>query len=173
MIYDRHDEVSVEVDTAPQALFDHLDDQEKLAAHMNKPSAMMMGGKMFYEFDAAKGRAVGSVIRMGGNFLWLNLFVEEVVTTHEPPWRKVWETRGKPALIVIGAYRMGFDIEAAGHASRLGVFIDYDLPSSLLGNVIGFLFAPLYARWCVKRMAEDARRKFGAPAVSEPNALTH
>ena len=43
-----------------------LDDQERLAAHMNKPSMMMMGGRMFYEFDAGGGRSVGSIIRMGG-----------------------------------------------------------------------------------------------------------
>jgi phosphoketolase len=46
MTYARADEVSVEVNTVPTALFDHLDDQERLAAHMNKPSMMMMGGRM-------------------------------------------------------------------------------------------------------------------------------
>lgn len=99
MAYPRHDEVAVTVNVQPETLFDHLDDQERLAAHMNKPSMMMMGGRMFYEFDAARGRAKGSVIRMGGNFLWLSLFVEEIVTDHDRPRRKTWETRGKPRLI--------------------------------------------------------------------------
>lgn len=165
MRYRRHDEVSVEVDAAPRALFDHLDDQEKLAAHMNKPSAMMMGGRMFYEFDAARGRAVGSVIRMGGNFLWLNLLVEEAVTEHDRPRRKVWETRGAPRLVIIGGYRMGFEISSESSASRLRVFIDYDLPSGIFGRMLGLLLAPLYARWCVARMGEDAKRRF-APAAS-------
>jgi hypothetical protein len=66
MTYARHDEVTVAAQASPSELFAHLDDHEKLAAHMNKPSAMMMGGRMFYEFDAAKGRAVGPIIRMGG-----------------------------------------------------------------------------------------------------------
>jgi hypothetical protein len=164
MGYARHDEVSVEVNAAPATLFDHLDDQERLAAHMNKPSVMMMGGRMFYELDAAQGRAVGSVIRMGGNFLWLNLFVEEVVTLHERPRRKTWETRNVSRLVIIGGYRMGFAIEGHRDASSLRVFIDYDLPRGLLGRVLGALLAPMYARWCVQRMAEDAKRLF----IAEP-----
>ncbi|MBI3439080.1 MAG: SRPBCC family protein [Proteobacteria bacterium] len=167
MTYARHDEVSVEVNAAPEALFDHLDDQERLAGHMNKPSMMMMGGRMFYEFDAAKGRATGSVIRMGGSFLWLKLLVEEVVTGHEAPRRKLWETRGRPALVIIGSYRMGFEITPVGSASRLRVFIDYDLPPGFLGGILGALLARFYARWCVSRMAADAQHRFvpAAPVV--------
>lgn len=160
MTYARHDEVSVDVAAEPAALFDHLDDQERLAAHMNKPSMMMMGGRMFYEFDAARGRAVRSVIRMGGSFLWLRLFVEEVVTEHQRPWRKAWETRGDHRLIVIDNYRMGFEIEDGGGLSRLRIVIDYDLPRNFIARVLSALFAPLYARWCVERMAKDAQRAF-------------
>ena len=160
MSYARHDAATVEVGVAPGALFDHLDDQERLAAHMNKPSMMMMGGRMFYEFDAGKARAVGSVIRMGGSFLWFNLVVEEVIVCREAPRLKTWETRGTPALIIIGGYRMGFEIIPAGIACELRVFIDYNLPAGVVGRVLGGLFAPLYARWCVSRMAEDAKRRF-------------
>jgi hypothetical protein len=164
MRYARHEEAIADVNAAPAALFDHLDDQERLAAHMNQPSMMTMGGRMFYELDAARGRAVGSVIRMGGNFLWLNLLVEEAVTERERPWRKRWETRGRPHLIVIAGYRMGFDIEDRPGLSRVRVSIDYDLPQGLVGGMLGAAFAPIYARWCVKQMAEDARRAFeGAP----------
>ena len=59
----------------------------------------MMGSRMTYEFDAARGRAVGSTIKMGGNFLCLALAVEEVVTHRDPPHCKAWETRGRPHLL--------------------------------------------------------------------------
>jgi hypothetical protein len=160
MAYARLDKISVEVATGPAALFDHLDDQERLAAHMNKPSAMMAGGRMFYEFDAGRGRSVGSVIRMGGNFLWLNLLVEEAVTEHERPRRKTWETRGRSRLVIIDNYRMGFEIDEKQGGSRLRVFIDYDLPQGLIGRLLGALLAPIYARWCVERMANDAKQTF-------------
>jgi hypothetical protein len=166
--YARHDEISVEVNAAPAALFDHLDDKERLAAHMNKPSMMMMGGRMFYEFDAGRGRSVGSIIRMGGNFLWLNLFVEEAITVHERPHRKRWETRGVPRLVIIGGYRMGFEIEEAAAVSRLLVFIDYDHPKGRVGRVLGALFAPMYARWCVERMANDAKAAFAPGRFETP-----
>ena len=52
MAYRKHDEASVEVAVEPATLFDYLDDQERLAAHMTRPSMMMMGGRMAYEFDA-------------------------------------------------------------------------------------------------------------------------
>jgi hypothetical protein len=160
-----HDEEVVEVGAPPAVLFAHLDDQERLASHMEKPSMMMLGGRMFYEFDADKGRAVGSVIRMGGNFLWLKLLVEEVITVREPPRLKTWETRDAPQLVVIGAYRMGFEISPANDASALRVFIDYQRPSGVIGQALGALFAPFYARWCVSRMAKDAVRHFAPGKV--------
>ncbi|MFC0808897.1 SRPBCC family protein [Ensifer sp. P24N7] len=137
-------------------LFDHLDDQAGLGSHMQKPSMMMLGGRMAYDFDEAQGRAIGSVIRMEGTILGVRLFVEEVVTDHRPPLRKVWETRGRPNLLVIGAYRMGFEIDTLGETSRLRVFIDYEYPPSLAGRFLGPLFGPIYAQWCVNRMAKDA-----------------
>jgi hypothetical protein len=160
MSYAYHDEVTVNVAVSPVVLFERLDDQERLAAHMKEPSMMMMGGRMFYEFDSQKGRAVGSVIRMGGAFLGLKLVVEEVVTVREPPRLKIWETRGSPRLMIIDGYRMGFAIDDAGSNAKLRVFIDYDHPKSLIGRLLAPVFASLYARWCVRRIAEDAQEYF-------------
>ena len=158
--YACHDSKSAGVHATPAALFEFLDDLVRLGAHMGKPSMMMMGGSMTYTFDAAKGRAVNSVIRMGGRFLGITLFVEEVVTEHDPPRRKIWETRGQPRIIVIGAYRMGFEVTPVGEQSNLRVFIDYDLPPAPVSRILGRLFAPMYASWCVGRMVEDAKRHF-------------
>lgn len=154
------DEITVDVNATIDLLFDHLDDQTRLAAHMERPSLMMMGGRMMYDFDDAKGRAVGSVIKMSGNFLGINLSVEETVTERDPPRRKAWETRGRPRLLIIGAYRMGFETTPVGQRSTLRVFIQYDYPHTVAGRALGSLFAHIYARWCVKRMAQDAKRRF-------------
>ncbi len=149
-----------EVAATAEALFDCLDDQARLGAHMEKPSAMMLGGRMIYQFDAAQGRAAGAVIRMRGNILWLKLSVEEVVVERTRPVRKTWETRGRPDLLVIGSYRMGFEIEPSGPRQRLRVFINYDHPASIVGGLLARLFAGAYARWCVTRMTDEARRRF-------------
>ncbi len=137
--------------------------------HMSNRSAMMMGGKMDYMFDDAQGRAVGSKITMTGSFAGMGLTVEEVVTVREPPWRKIWETAGTPSLLILTWYRMGFTIKPNASGSELTVALDYRRPCSLLAGLLAWLAAPLYARWCVSRMANDARRKFEttAPATRQ------
>lgn len=114
MTYAHTAQAIADVATSADVLFDYLDDQASLGSHMQKPSMMMLGGRMSYEFDEARGRTVGSVIRMRGNILGLVLSVEEVITERQPPRRKVWETRGPLNFLVIGAYRMGFEISAPG-----------------------------------------------------------
>jgi hypothetical protein len=162
------DEVDVEVNATTDRLFDHLDDQTKLAIHMEKPSVMMMGGRMTYEFDETKGRAVGSVIKMGGSFLGIKLSVEEVVTERDPPRCKVWETRGRPHILIIGSYRMGFETTSVGLRTRLRVFIEYGYPRAIAGRILGGLLAPIFDRWCVKRMARGRCAPIQVGAIRSP-----
>ena len=114
-----------------------------------------------HEFDAGRGQAVGSHIRMGGAAFGLSLFVDEVVTVRDPPHRKVWRTTGEPRLLVIGGYEMGFAITEEGAGSRLSVWIDYALPSRGWARWLPAL-AGLYARWCVRRMVIDAVQHFAS-----------
>ena len=152
----RRYEASAQVALPPAALFERLDDQTRLGEHMAKPSAMMGGGKMTYEFDEGGGRKVGSHIRMGGSAFGLTLFADEVVTERTPPRRKAWRTTGTPKLVVIAGYEMGFEIEPAGAGSRLTVWIDYRLAKGPLSAVAGPWLGAMYARWCVERMVADA-----------------
>ena len=149
-------------------VFAYLDDQTRLAAPMEKPSMMMLGGRMSYAFDSGKGRTVGSVIRMGGHFLGLSLIAVEVVTERTPPAHKTWETRGRQQLLIIDSYFMGFETRDVAGRTSTKVYIDYRLPSSLPGRWLGLLFAGFYARWCVSRMLDDASRHF--LTVTEPRA---
>ena len=157
-----HDQSQAIVSGSQTDVFAYLDDQTRLAAHMSKRSMMMLGGRMTYQFDAAQGRAVGSVILMCGSFLGLSLAVEEVVTERTPPGTKRWETRGPQRLLVIDSYVMGFATRGMGACTEVRVFIDYRLPSGLAGRWLGRVFAPIYARWCVSRMVKDAKQHFGA-----------
>lgn len=151
--------VSVDVNADPMALFEHLDDHERLASHMMQSSAMMAGSSMSFRFDNGRGRMLGSRIGMSGKVLGLALEMSETIIERDPPRRKVWQTEGTPRLLVIGAYRMGFDIAPEGIGSRLRVFIEYDLPA-WPWRLVGLIAARFYARWCVKRMANDAALGF-------------
>jgi hypothetical protein len=121
MGFEFHHHVSGLVTAAPQVLFDHLDDPHHLASHMESGSSAMLGASMSVETDTLHGKAIGSVIRMRGRMLGFKLFLVEAVTSRDPPYLKEWTTVGKPRLLVIGGYRMGFRIEDAGPASRLTV----------------------------------------------------
>jgi hypothetical protein len=164
----RHKEASAQVGAPPERVFAHLDDQTHLAEHMSRPSLMMGGGRMTYDFDEGQGQAVGSHIRMGGTAFGLKLFVDEVVTERVPPARKVWRTVGSPTLIVIEHYEMGFEVAPANGGSMLRVWIDYELRSRGLARVMPWL-ADSYARWCVQRMTRDARDTFGVAETIRAN----
>jgi hypothetical protein len=155
-----HVEHTVHIEAAPADVFALLDDQTRLAEHMQRPSAMMGGGRMRYEFDAERGQAVGSHIKMAGKALGVPLFVDEVVVERTPPSRKAWRTAGVPRLLIIGPYVMGFQISPDHTGSKLRVWIDYQLPAGRLSHLLGRALAPGYARWCVERMAEDALQRF-------------
>lgn len=158
-MYPHHFESRAQVAASPDELFAYLDDQERLSAHMMKSSVMMAGTTMEFEFDERRGQAVGSRIGLSGKVLGLALEVVEVVTERDPPRRKVWKTIEEPRLLVIGAYRMGFEIEPEGSGSRLLVFIDYDEPSGRW-RVAGKLLGGVYARWCTRSMAQGSARYF-------------
>ena len=161
----RHESFSAYVSAPPPALFTFLDDPRNLSRHMEKRSWMMMGSTMAIEADARGGREVGSLIRMRARVLGVELGLEEVVTVREAR-RKAWETIGTPRLLVIGRYRMGFEIEPRERDSLLTVSIDYE-PRPLLP--FGWL-GPAYARWCTRRMGLDAaahfRRREGRGAIA-------
>lgn len=155
--YERHYSDSVFLPAGADEIFAHVDDFSRLSSHMNQSSAMMMGASMETSFDTARGQAIGSHVRMSGKMMGIDLSLEEVITEREPPRHKAWETIGSPRLLVIGGYRLGFDITPENNMSELRVFIDYDLPTS---RWLGYLFGSMYAKWCVQQMVKGARDRF-------------
>jgi hypothetical protein len=155
-----HFESDVELNAPADAVFSHLDDHSRLSAHMTKPSWIMAGSRMAIELDASEGRAVGAIIRLRGRVLGIPLSVEEIVTERRPPLRKVWVTTGRPQLLVIDQYRMGYEITPKAQSLRLRVFIDYSLPDGPISYWLGRLFGSFYARWCTQRMVNDAATHF-------------
>jgi hypothetical protein len=122
-------------------------------------SGMMLGSRMAIETDSAQGRAIGSRVRMRGQVMGMTLALEQVVIERVPPLHKVWETVDAP-LIVIGEYRLGFELERRGAASAVRVFMDYHLPARQPARLIRALFARTYAQWCTERMTSDAVQYF-------------
>lgn len=167
-MYSHHEEVTGPVAAPVDAVFALLDDHKRLGSHMSKRSWMMGGGKMDTILDAAHGRAVGSRISVRGRVFGLMLWLDERVTERIPPHKKTWETEGEPRLLIIGRYRMGFEL-AAGSATSTRVWIDYDLTESRWTHWLGVLLSGWYARWCVTRMLGDAQRAFSEGRQASPD----
>jgi hypothetical protein len=156
--FERHAQESVDVSAPPSEVFDLIDEHTRLSAHMNKSSWMMGGGKMNVEIDELRGKAVGSHIKLSGRAFGFSLYLDEVVTKHDPPFVKSWATVGAPRLLVIGAYQITVTLAPTGAGSQVTVAIDYDLPSRQ--RWLGVLFGRMYANWCVQRILADATAGF-------------
>lgn len=159
-----HYESTVTLAVPPKVAFSYLDDFRKLSAHMEKPSAMMMGSKMAISTDALDGRAPGSKVHMEGRMCGMALSLDEVVMEREPPFTKAWQTTDAK-LLVIGQYRLGFALSPSGEGSRLRVFIDYDIPQQGVSRWLGKLFGKTYARWCTEQMVRDAAAEFNPDSM--------
>ena len=170
--YERHAEAEDVVPAPPELVFAYLDEPARLSSHMTERTWMMGGGRMEVATDEGRGRRVGSHVRLSGRFFGLRLHVEAVVTEHEVPRHKAWETVGEPRLLVIGAYCMRVTLAPMSNvgphamATRVRIGIDYDLPRNRVGQLLGRLVGPRYARWCTRRMAIDAATHFASSPAS-------
>lgn len=159
-----HYETSAFVRAPADKVFAHVDDHGRLSSHMTQSSWMMGGGRMEIELDNARGQSVGSRIRLTATVFGIRLSVEEVVIERNPPDRKVWETIGSPRLLVIGRYRMGFEITPREGGSLFRVYIDYAPPERVPARWLGYCLGRHYARWCTQQMVNDAVGHFGVLA---------
>jgi Polyketide cyclase / dehydrase and lipid transport len=164
-----HYETSALVQAPVEEVFTYVDDPTRLSSHMSESSWMMGGSRMRIELDDNRGQRVGSRIRMSGRIFGRRLSLEEVVTEHNFPHRKVWETTGTPNLMVIGRYRMGFEVAPQGNGALLRVHIDYALPEGAPARWFGYLLGRRYARWCARRMVNDAVKHFALLSREQPS----
>ena len=165
-MYAHHEQYDGKVGASPDALFEMLDDQTRLSAHMTRRSWKMGWGKMEILLDEQRGKVVGSHIVLRGRVFGIRIYLDELVTLHEPPLSKKWKTVGQPRLLVIGSYEMGFAIAPELTGAELTVAIDYDLPQEGISRILGLLFGRSYAKWCTRRMVQDAQGVFSTVAAS-------
>lgn len=156
----KHYEESVLILANPKSVFAYADDHTNFSSHMNKSSWMMGGGKMETKIDKGKGQKVGSHIKMNGKVFGINLYLDEVITIHKTPYQKEWQTVGDINLLVIDHYKLGFEISPEKNKSNLKVYIDYDLPKTVGGRILGYLLGEIYAKWCVKQMLNSVQKHF-------------
>lgn len=162
--YAKYAETSGWIEASQAAIFDFLDDQANLSAHMRQSSGMMLGSAMDIHMEPDHTRRVGSRFGFTGRIFGIPLSVEEIVTGREPPVSKTWETTAEPHLWVIGRYMMGFDLAPTVNGEvTLRVYIHYDLPTGSFTHLLGRIFGGIYAAWRTRQMVADAQRHFRQP----------
>ncbi|AWC23703.1 hypothetical protein ASC75_08055 [Aminobacter sp. DSM 101952] len=171
--YAKYAETNGLIEASPTAIYEFLDDQSNLSAHMRQSSGMMLGSSMDIHMEPDQARHVGSRFGFTGRILGIPLSVEEVVTGREPPISKTWETTAEPRLWVIGRYMMGFELAPTAEAGTiLRVYIRYDLPAGGFTRLLGRVFGGIYAAWCTRQMVVDAQKHFDHQPV-KPLKTTH
>ena len=89
-MYSRHEEHIEPINASAERVFDKLDDQTRVSAHIIKRSWKPGRGKMETVLDAQQGRSVGSHIVLRGRVFGIRMYLDEVVVMREPPSKKTW-----------------------------------------------------------------------------------
>lgn len=148
----------IEILAPPEKVFAHMDDINNVGWHMSGESSMpMMGSRLELEvIDDKKGS--GAAYRLKGSVMGMVIDIEETVTKWIENKEKTWQTIGKPKMIVMSDYTMHLLLTPTERGTRVMFEIDYSLPKTPWGWIIGILLARKYAKWCIKRACEDAKR---------------
>jgi hypothetical protein len=148
----------VEIFAPPEKVFAHMDDINNVGWHMSGESAMpMMGSRLALEVIDDRER-VGATYRWKGSVMGMAIDIKETVTKWTAGREKIWRTVEKPKMIVMSGYAMHLLLTPTQKGTSVLFEIDYSLPKTPWGWVIGALLARKYAKWCLRRACEDAKK---------------
>lgn len=148
----------IEIRAPAEKVFAHMDDIKNVGWHMSEERAMpMMGSSLQLEvIDGRQG--VGATYRWKGRVMGMAIDIKEATTSWIKDREKTWQTMEKPKMIVMSGYAMHFALTPTERGTRVMFEIDYSLPKTPWGWMIGRLLARKYARWCLERACLDAKK---------------
>lgn len=152
------EQYEVEILAPPEKVFAHMDDINNVGWHMSGESSMpMMGSRL--ELEAIDdGAGLGATYRWRGSVMGMAIDIKETVTGRIVNKEKIWQTVEKPKMIVMSDYTMRLLLTPTDRGTRVLFEIDYSLPKTPWGWMIGKLLARRYAKWCLRRACEDAKK---------------
>jgi hypothetical protein len=104
------------------------------------------------------------LLRRGGQLPGLPLRVDEIIDTYEPGRKKSWRSVGVPRLLVLGRYRMGFEVCPRADETDVLVYVEWDPLPGWRGALLRGA-ARRYAAWFVDSAVRGAQGAFTLPAV--------
>jgi len=156
------EQYEVEILAPPEKVFAHMDDINNVGWHMSgEISTPMMGSRLNLEtINDRKG--AGATYKWKGSVMGMAIGIEETITKWTRNKEKTWQTIGKPKMIVMSEYTMHLLLTPTERGTKVLFEIDYSLPRTPWGWIMGILLARKYAKWCLRRACEDAKRAFEA-----------
>ncbi len=141
----------------PDLVFDCLDNLGITGMHMTQSSMMMMGSKLDLKFLTANHTGLGTKYRWTGKVMGIGMDFTVEVTRWVQGEEKIWETIGKPEMIIYSWYRMQLRLTKYDGGTSAELSIGYEKPDGLFYRILSFLFAGMYCKWCLKHMLEDCK----------------
>ena len=135
-----------------------MDDINNVGWHMSGESSMsMMRSRLMLEvIDDREG--IGATYRWRGSVMGMTIDIKETVTKWIAGREKTWRTVEKPKMIVMSGYVMHLLLTPTQKGTNVMFEIEYSIPKTPWGWIVGMLLAKKYVRWCLQRACEDAKR---------------
>jgi uncharacterized membrane protein len=153
-----HTQKVIEIRASPERVFAHMDDIANVGWHMEGKRTMpMMGGKLHHELVSSNATGVGATYRWYGKVMGMTIDFKETVTKWVENKQKIWSTLEDAKIIIMSNYEMRLNLTPTENGTKVNFEIYYELPNSILGQLLGRLLAQSYARWCLTRACEDAK----------------
>lgn len=124
------------IQSAPEKVFETLDNLGVTGMHMTKSSAMMMGSKLNLEYLTANHTGLGSTYRWTGKMMGMKMDFTVEVTKWVNGTEKTWETIGEARMIIYSWYRMHLLVRPKGNTTEAELSITYERPATII--VMGF-----------------------------------
>lgn len=140
------------IHAAQEDVFSFMDDLSKTGMHMSEKSMMMMGSKLALEHLSGPARGVGAVYHWHGKVMGMRIDITEKITTWIENREKIWETIGRPKIILLGWYRMILKTSAVKEGTLTSLQIDFTPPEGFFYRILYSLFSGWYCNWCLTNM---------------------
>ena len=147
------------IHSAPEKVFQQMDDFSKTGMHMSESSMMMMGSKLKLEQLSKNATGVGAKYHWYGKMMGMKMDFSEAVTKWQPPKLKEWEIKGEANIIIMSWYKMWFEIKPSENGTIAKISISYLPPKEWYYKILSFFFARWYCNWCLNNMLNDTKKE--------------
>jgi len=146
------------INSSPEKVFSYMDDINHTGMHMTKSSMPMFGSKLELKQVSINPTGLDAAHRWFGRIMGFRMDFTVKVTKWIKDKEKMWETIGKPKLIIMAWYRMHLFLTPKDRSTLVELSISYTKPKSFFYRILSFLLAGWYCKWCLQNMLSDSKK---------------